>query len=173
MSTDDWTIHLATIKAAGAVAGLKDRSTHVGLVLGADTVVVLGDEVIGQPRDRDDARRIIVQLCDRPHEVVTGVAIFDLNGTTAPAHTYAERATVNVGSIPADEIEAYLETGAWQGKAGAYNLSERIEAGWPITHDGDPACIMGLPMISLARILADRWSLQSQSRLEREDDAAP
>jgi len=51
-----------------------------------------------------------------------------------------------VGAIDDGRIEAYVWGGDWRGKAGAYNLSERVEAGWPITCEGDPATVMGLPM---------------------------
>jgi len=58
----------------------------------------------------------------------------------------ADRAVVRVGPISDEQIEAYVASGEWRGKAGAYNLSERIEAGWPIECLGDPTTVMGLPM---------------------------
>jgi predicted house-cleaning NTP pyrophosphatase (Maf/HAM1 superfamily) len=61
---------------------------------------------------------------------------------------------VRVGHIPDLEIEWYLASGQWRGKAGAYNLSERLTAGWPIEYDGDPGTIMGLPMRKLTGRLA-------------------
>jgi len=48
--------------------------------------------------------------------------------------------------IDDDEIEAYLESEMWRGKAGAYNITERLAAGWPITFTGDETSIVGLPM---------------------------
>lgn len=59
---------------------------------------------------------------------------------------FADRAVVRVGPISDEQIEAYVASGNWRGKAGAYNLSERIEAGWPIECLGDPTTVMGLPM---------------------------
>ena len=52
-------------------------------------------------------------------------------------------------------IEGYLAGGGWRGKAGAYNLSERIEAGWPIEVQGDPGTVMGLPMEILSPMLRE------------------
>ena len=46
-------------------------------------------------------------------------------------------------------LERYLDSGQWQGKAGAYNLLDRMNAGWPLTYEGDPTTIMGLPMNQL------------------------
>ena len=60
-------------------------------------------------------------------------------------------------------IDEYVATGEWSGKAGAYNLSERMAAGWPIEYDGDPTTIMGLPMRALLARL-------EQAAAERESD---
>jgi septum formation protein len=60
---------------------------------------------------------------------------------------------VTVGPIPETEITAYLDSGQWRGKAGAYNLAERLQAGWPISVEGDPGTVMGLPMVRLAERL--------------------
>jgi predicted house-cleaning NTP pyrophosphatase (Maf/HAM1 superfamily) len=68
---------------------------------------------------------------------------------------FIDRATVHVGEIRHDQIETYISGGAWRGKAGAYNLMERIEAGWPIRCDGDPSTVMGLPMRLLLPRLAN------------------
>ena len=62
---------------------------------------------------------------------------------------------VEVGAISDDAIEHYLDTNQWQGKAGAYNLSERIDAGWPVTCHGEPEAVMGLSMHLLDQLLAE------------------
>jgi septum formation protein len=147
---------LAYLKAAAAHKSTDTRRLAPGelVVLGADTVVVKrsGDETefIGQPRDAADAERILRRLANGEHEVVTGVALVD--AATGRRDLFCDRATVRVGAISEDTLAAYLASGEWAGKAGAYNLAERIEAGWPIEFDGDPATIMGLPM----RMLPDR-----------------
>jgi septum formation protein len=66
---------------------------------------------------------------------------------------FTDRATVRLGRIAPPEIDGYVASGQWRGKAGAYNLAERLEAGWPITYEGDPGTIMGLPMRRLAPLL--------------------
>ncbi len=150
-----WVAALAYLKASALVRTGGMGSAGRVLVLGSDTVVVKGDDIIGQPRDKDDARRIIARLADGSHEVVTGVALLD--GDTR--RIFVDAATVTVGQISSEQIEGYLESGAWRGKAGAYNLSERIGDGWPIQYKGDPTCVMGLPMRRLTpmlRALLDR-----------------
>ncbi len=158
-SAEQWVAAMAYLKAATAVRqGLHtslDTARPVGVILGADTVVSLGERIIGQPRDLADARRIIEELADAEHEVLTGVAM--LCPRTQRREIFIDRATVRVGIITPREIDAYLATGQWRGKAGAYNLSERIAAGWPITCTGDTGTIMGLPVgLVIGRL--DTWN---------------
>lgn len=147
VSIDDLTCLLARHKAR-AVAADANASA---VVLAADTLVEADGSVIGQPADRADAERIIRALADRWHRVVTGVAIIDAG--SGKETVFADSSEVDVGVIPEDSLREYLDSGEWRGKAGAYNLSERLEAGWPIHFTGDPTSIMGLPMRRLAPIL--------------------
>jgi septum formation protein len=57
---------------------------------------------------------------------------------------------VTWGDVDDDAIDEYVASGQWRGKAGGYNLEERLEAGWPIECEGDPTTVMGLPMRRLA-----------------------
>ncbi len=156
---DEWTTALAYLKAAAGRRCLAREAglPPDGLVLGADTVVVKNGTVIGQPRNRDDARRIIEMLEDGEHRVVTGVALLapgfprHAGGAGREARLLlSDVAHVRVGTIGRRRIDDYLETGDWRGKAGAYNLSERIADGWSIECRGDPATVMGLPMRRLS-----------------------
>src|SRR5690606_29069396 len=100
------------------------------LVLTADTLCVDGGgELIGQPGDRADARRMLAGFRDRTHEVVTGVAL--LGPGEAEPTTFADTAAVRFGSISDAMLEAYLDSGEWRGKAGGYNLVDRQRDGWP------------------------------------------
>lgn len=143
-----WTIALAYMKArnvANSIESLPDYNPRkINLVLGADTLVIQNDRVIGQPRNLQHAREILEYENNSTHKVTTGVAI--INMQTNQRELISDTATVHVGNITTEEINQYLKSGKWQGKAGAYNLSERIEAGWPITFEGDPHTIMGLPV---------------------------
>ena len=67
---------------------------------------------------------------------------------------FVDRAEVSWGAVSDAEIDLYVVSGAWRGKAGGYNLRERIDAGWSIEFDGDPTSIMGLPMRALGPRLA-------------------
>ncbi|HYE02188.1 MAG TPA: Maf family protein [Phycisphaerales bacterium] len=137
-----WVAALAFLKAASVGT---PRSADAGaVVLGADTVVVKNGELIGQPRDEADARRILGMLEDGAHEVVTGVAL--LEPGTGRRELFTDTARVKVGRIGSERLERYLAGGGWRGKAGGYNLAERLADGWPISFEGDAGTIMGLPV---------------------------
>ncbi len=147
-----WVAALAYLKAASSAqlftASLADGSVVEPklntVVIGADTVCVHDGEILGQPRDRDHARAMILAMSDATHEVLTGVAIVD--PLTGRRELFIDRSLVRVGTIPEHDIIAYLDSNQWVGKAGAYNITERLAAGWPITFDGDETSIVGIPM---------------------------
>jgi septum formation protein len=141
-----WVLALAFLKARW-VADVLRQSRSAGTVLGADTVCVVDDQVLGQPRDANDARRMLRLLRNAEHQTITGLCFIELS--TGSRYFLFDRAIVRVGNVTDDQIEQYIASGDWRGKAGAYNLSERIDAGWPIECMGDPATVMGLPMRKL------------------------
>lgn len=142
---------------AGELAMRKARSlTGVvqsdRLLLAADTICVsAAGELIGQPSSRTDARQMIRSFINRAHDVVTGVAL--LNDAEGQTVCFAETAGVTFGEISDAQLDAYLDTQQWHGKAGGYNLFDRQRDGWPITVEGDAATVVGLPMQRLARLL--------------------
>jgi septum formation protein len=120
------------------------------LVIGADTVVVIDDRVLGKPQDRDDARAMVRSLAGRAHTVFTAVCV--LRGAYIASGTEAVR--VQVRALTDAEVDAYVATGEPMDKAGAYGIQgfgativERI--------DGDFFAVMGLPLVLLTRLLAD------------------
>ncbi len=148
VTPDQWVSALAYLKAR---SGLEQSDEDEGAVfLGADTVVVKGDALVGQPRDVEDAGDIIRLLRCGEHRVVTGIALV----TRTSRFLLVDAADVRVGDITDAMIDAYLASGTWQGKAGAYNLAERMADGWPLHCTGDPATVMGLPMRRLPGTLA-------------------
>ncbi len=130
----------------------REKATSVpgALVLGADTTVALGEEILEKPRDAEDAVRMLRLLQGRSHDVVTGVALAS-NGTVRQA-TDVTRVTFR----PADDatLRAYVATGEPMDKAGAYGIQgygaalvERVE--------GDFFGVMGLPLRLVLRLLED------------------
>ncbi len=119
-------------------------------ILAADTLIVMPDgSLAGTPVTRDEARQQITDMLNCAHWVVTGVTMI-IPGQNDPVQL-ADRAQVTLGNLPESEINAYLDTQQWQGKAGGYNLFDRQKAGWPVTVEGDETTVVGLPM----RLLKD------------------
>lgn len=156
---DQWACSLAYLKASAAVR--RCRHLHVPLsdetiVLGADTVVIKAGMLIGKPADAADARRIIRLLRAGEHRVVTGVAL--LCPRTDRRQIFADTATVRFGDLGDQAIDDYVASGNWKGKAGGYNLFERSADGWPLSWEGDPTAIVGLPVEALRKALST-WSV--------------
>ncbi len=151
-----WVLSLAYIKAWSTIGQMTKQKDIV--VLGADTLCVLNGKCIGQPKDRAEAYGMINHLQGNVHQTVTGVCLLSHNHFSR--QFFFDSSRVNIGPISQEVIEHYVQTDAWQGKAGAYNLSERQAAGWPIDVDGDPTTVMGLPMERLAPWL-DRIGVNS------------
>lgn len=128
---------LARTKAEAVAARLQS-----GLVLGADTTVVVANEILGQPSDDDDARRMLHLLKGTWHEVLTGVAVVRVGGETTVDF---ETTRVRFAEMTPDEIDWYVATGEARGKAGAYGIQGA--AGLFIEEiEGDYFNIVGLPI---------------------------
>ena len=126
--------------------------TPSGLVLGADTVVVDGDTVLGKPRDPDDALHMLRRLRGRQHRVLTAVAVVDAaSGRTRSA---VRKSRVTMRSYTDDEMEAFVASGAAQDKAGGYAVQD--PAFHPVaTLDGCYLNVVGLPLCSALSLLRE------------------
>jgi septum formation protein len=130
---------LARMKAATVAAQEPE-----GLVLGADTVVVVEKEILGQPRDAEDARRMLQLLRGRWHEVLTGVGLVRA-GSDGCSIVDHESSRVRFAEMSDEEIEWYVGTGETTGKAGAYAIQGR-GALFIEEIQGDYFNIVGLPI---------------------------
>ena len=141
---------LASEKAE-AVAAATPKLYPSALVLGADTVVVVDDEILGKPRDASDAARMLRLLSGRTHQVITGVCL--LRGPRQPnaerqssaVQSAAEVTFVKFNTLSDDEIEEYVATGEPLGKAGAYAIQGRAGRWVPRIH-GCYFNVVGLPL---------------------------
>ncbi len=145
----------ATADAVTALALRKARAvaTRVGqgVVLGADTVVVIDGDVLGKPADADEARAMLHRLRGRRHDVVTGVAVVD--AASGRSATEAVVTAVLMRDYDDATIEAYVASGEPLDKAGAYAIQEAggaLVAGWT----GSFSNIVGLPLEAARRLLA-------------------
>ena len=118
------------------------------LILGADTVVICGKEILGKPRDQQEARRMLMLLSGRSHKVVTGVAL--VKG--AKEISAREETTVWMHPLGEEEIDAYISTGEPMDKAGSYAIQGR---GAVFVHkiEGCFFNVVGLPLALTANLL--------------------
>ena len=110
--------YITRIARAKVIAVARQRDT--GLVIGADTVVVLDGRLIGKPEDETDAQNLLRQLSGRWHAVMTGVALYDVQ-TKHEVADY-DKTLVKFAQLTDREIEWYVETGEPMDKAGAYGI---------------------------------------------------
>ena len=143
-----WTEALAWLKAKAVIE--LPQTTADDLLLAADTVCAVDHVMLGQPEDCNHARSMLQSMRERSHAVWTGMCVVPPGGERRIGSAMA---TVHLGDLSDTDIETYLDTDAWQGKAGAYNLSDRIDAGWPVTCDGDQDTVMGLSLTLLEQLL--------------------
>ena len=120
------------------------------VIIGADTVVVIDGEILGKPRDEDDARRMLTLLKGKWHQVLTGVAV--LSSGTSAAKVSQETTEVKFAEMSDEEIGWYVATGEPADKAGAYAIQGRgsrfIEG-----INGDYFNVVGLPVRLLYELL--------------------
>src|SRR5688500_8662704 len=123
---DDYPYTLLPSELALFLARVKARSVaerytdHV--VLAADTVVAFGDRILGKPEDAHDARRMLSLLSGTTHVVVTGVAVAHVSRKLAQERRVLS--AVRMRMLGRTDIDRYVETGLWQGKAGGYGLQD-------------------------------------------------
>ncbi len=140
---------LAFFKAS-SVAGRRRDET----ILSADTIAVVDGDVIGKPDDVDHARRILRRLSNTDHRVVTGVALVcSARGRRLIQHDVSR---LYVRRLDDDEIEEYLATGAWEGKAGAYGVQDHGDR-FVDRIEGSFTNVVGLPMELLDRMFS-QWT---------------
>ena len=144
----DYVRRVAREKAGAGL--LRVVSVPGAIVLGADTEVVLDDEVFGKPRDADDAAAMLRRLSGRTHQVISAVSVVSA-GREAQAVSESQ---VTVAALDDATIAAYLASGEWDGKAGAYAIQGRAQSF--IAHlAGSFSGVMGLPMFETVQLLRE------------------
>ena len=146
---EDHVIQSATGKATDVAARISD-----GIVIGADTVVVVDGHILGKPADPEDARRMLKMLSARSHYVYTGICVVRRAGDrTEQVLTDYAQTEVRFGPLADEIIDAYVATGEPLDKAGAYGIQER---GCVLVEGivGDYFNVVGLPVYRLSRMLA-------------------
>ena len=138
----EYVIRLALEKARAALGGQRLLP-----VLGADTAVVVGNEILGKPRDRDDFLAMMERLSGRSHKVLTGVALV---GEKTESRLSVSKVTFR--PVSAQEAMAYWESGEPADKAGGYAI-QGLGALFITRVEGSYSGVMGLPLYETAELL--------------------
>jgi septum formation protein len=146
-------VHIARNKALAVQQALGAPAADLAtpLIIAADTVVVLNNDIIGKPIDRADAIAILSRLSGNRHEVITGVAL--LKGSAEL--TFADTTAVWFHDLTTAEIERYVDRYQPYDKAGAYAIQEWIGVVGIRRIEGDFYNVMGLPVSRVVRALKD------------------
>ena len=126
------------------------RQRPKDVVLGADTIVVIDEQILGKPTDAADAARMLRLLSARTHQVITGVCLV-VDGRCSVA---SETTSVKMSEISADEISDYVATGEPMDKAGAYAI-QGIASRWIPRIEGDYSNVVGLPVARVWQMLRE------------------
>ncbi len=144
-SPEGYAVRVALDKSRVAAA-----KAETGIVIAADTIVVLDNEILGKPADAGDAERMLMKLSGREHRVITGLAVMD--AATGKVLTRTSITRVWFRSLAPNEIISYVATGEPLDKAGAYGIQER----GALLVDKIDGCyfnVVGLPLSLLGELL--------------------
>lgn len=122
------------------------------LVIGADTVVAVDGQILGKPKDSEDAVRMVMLLQGRSHQVYTGVTLVFTDGR--PTVTFAEETEVHVWPMTQEQARAYAATGEPMDKAGAYGIQGAFAA-YIRGISGDYNNVVGLPVGRICQVLRE------------------
>jgi septum formation protein len=140
-----WPMCLAYMKAS-AVA--ERWQSDGAVVLGADTIVVVDGKLLNKPSGRSHAKRMLQTLSGKVHRVITGICLL----AGGEKRLASAQATCRIRFTPG-KLEAYLDSGLWKGKAGAYGIQDDHDP-FATLIEGDVTTVIGLPMKLLKRELA-------------------
>lgn len=155
----DVCVELSEMKALDIASGIRAyneahsdiASEHDIMIIGADTIVVYEDKILGKPKDEQDAKDMLRMLSGKTHSVYTGVTfVFMSEDGRVGSHSFYEKTLVTIYDLSDNEIEEYVAGGDPMDKAGAYGI-QGFFAKYIKKIDGDYYNVVGLPVGRLYR----------------------
>lgn len=128
------------------------------IIIGADTVVVYQNNILGKPKDFDDAKRMLHLLSGKTHQVYTGITI--IRNSDRKIVTDYEKTDVTFRKITSQEIENYVNSGDPMDKAGAYSI-QGTASSFVLNLEGDYNNVVGLPIYMLSKYLYNEFGVKS------------
>jgi septum formation protein len=136
-------------------------SSHLpGWIFGADTLISVDGDIYGKPADREDAQGMLKKLQGRSHEVVTAMALY--NGREKAVDCRSCVSEVTFASLTQEDIDWYMDSGEWQGVAGAYKI-QGLASCFISTIKGSYSGIVGLPLREFYVMLKENGYAYGQS----------
>lgn len=126
------------------------------IIISADTIVVLGDQILEKPKSREDARRMLGSLSGKKHRVITGISI--VNSRSYPKVIDYEETFVKFRDLDKNIIEKYLDTNEYKDKAGAYGI-QGVGSVLVEKINGCYFNVMGLPLYKLDSLLKKNFAI--------------
>jgi len=141
---------LALLKGAAAAESLRKLGAKNNIIISADTVVVYKDKILGKPKDKNDAFKMLEMLSGNEHEVYTGISIMRLSDGFTVADFV--KTTVKFNDLTSEKINNYINTGEPMDKAGAYGI-QGLGVMLVDKIDGDYSNVVGLPLSKVVKML--------------------
>jgi septum formation protein len=134
-----------------------DVSTRVGpaLIIACDTVAECQGQILGKPLDEEHARRMLELLSGRVHRVYSGLCVWRVPAGNPVVRVAETR--LRMDPLTPRQIDEYVATGAWEGKAGAFGYQDGLT--WVHVEEGSESNVVGLPMELLAEMLAKEMAI--------------
>lgn len=145
-SPEEQVLTLAEMKARAVAID------HCGLIIGADTIVVIDGRILGKPHSRKQGREMLTALSGRAHDVLTGLCVLRTDDDSL--HKWCEKTRVRFRDLSEHEVERYLDTKEYVDKAGGYAI-QGYAAALITGIEGDFFNVMGLPLYRLVLLLRE------------------
>ncbi len=157
MAPDLYTGVLSMYKAAAVAKVLREQGRTKEIVIAADTIVYLDGKILGKPTDDNDAKRMLMELSGKEHEVYTGLCVMRIKDGYSVSRSV--KTIVSFKDLSEEEIDAYIKTGEPSDKAGAYAIQGKASA-FIKSITGDYFNVVGLPLSELYDILKNEFDIK-------------
>ena len=156
---------LAFQKAADVAEQLAGTDTPDGVIVACDTVAECVGQILGKPGNREHARQMLALLSGREHRVYSGLCLWLL--ASGRPQVQVARTTLRMDPLNEGQIEEYLASGLWEGKAGAFGYQDRV--GWLRIVEGSESNVVGLPLELLDEMLANLRAREQSSEHDQKN----
>ncbi len=157
MAPDLYAGVLSMYKAAAVAKVLREQGRTKELIIAADTIVYLDGKILGKPTDDNDAKRMLMELSGKEHEVYTGLCVMRIKDGYSVSRSVMTK--VSFKTLSEEEIDAYVKTGEPSDKAGAYAIQGKASV-FINSITGDYFNVVGLPLSELYDILKNEFDIK-------------